>query len=153
MVNDLITDQLILLDVVLPDRRGVIEAVADLMLAAGRVSDRDRYVQDVLLREAQLDTSIGGGIALPHARSAAARRSSLAFLRLREPIEWGESQDVRLIFGIAVPEANAEDEHLKILSSVARRLLDDDLRKVIEHSAEKREIMALLSQSSEDGSS
>lgn len=151
-MGELITDRLIALDVGLADRRGVIETVADLLMAADRLSDRERYVQDVLLREDQLDTSIGAGIALPHARSAGVRTSSLVFLRLRAPIEWGESDGVWLIFGIAVPEANAEDEHLKVLSSVARRLLDDDLRQVIEHSGTKREILALLSQPTGGGS-
>lgn len=148
---NLITDQLIELDIAPADRRAVIEAVADLLMDAGRLSDRERYVQDVLLREEQLDTSIGGGIALPHARSAGVRVPSLAFLRLRTPIEWGESDGVTLIFGIAVPETNAEDEHLKVLSGVARRLLDDDLRQVLEHSDAKQEILTLLSQPTEGG--
>lgn len=151
-MSALITDQLIALDVEATDRRSVIETVADLLIAAGRLSDRERYVHDVLLREDQLDTSIGGGIALPHARSVSVETSSLVFLRLQAPIEWGESDGVWLIFGIAVPEANADDEHLKVLSSVARRLLDEELRQAIEHSDAKREILALLSQPTEGGS-
>jgi mannitol/fructose-specific phosphotransferase system IIA component (Ntr-type) len=141
---ELITEQLIALEVDLGSKRDVIEAIADLLAAGDRLEDRDGYVADVLAREDVFETGIGDEIAIPHARSAAASESSLVYLRLCAPVDWGESGPARFIFGIAVPAANADDSHLKILASVARKLLDPAIRAVVQRSASRREILDAL---------
>ncbi len=38
------------------------------------------------------------------------------------------NDEVRMVFGIAVPKDNKNNEHLKILSKLARKLMDESFR-------------------------
>jgi fructose-specific phosphotransferase system IIA component len=150
-VTDLITEQLIVLDIEANDKLAAIEMIADALLGDGRLLDRAGYIADVLAREALIETGIGGQTAIPHAQSPSVRTPGVAYLRLRAAVEWGESGAVRHVFGIAVPESNADGAHLKILASLARNLLNDRTREVLERSDSKREILDALRVQSEGG--
>lgn len=150
-MSELITEQLIALDMEARDKHAAIEMIADALLGDGRLVDRDGYIADVVAREALIETGIGGGIAIPHAQSSSVRTPGVAYVRLRTAVEWGESGPARHVFGIAVPDSNTDGAHLKILASLARRLLDDNTRHVLERSDSKREILESLRVPSEGG--
>ncbi len=143
-MTDLITERLIALDVEAGGKLAAIELIADAMQSEGRLVDRDGYVADVLEREALIETGIGGEIAIPHTQSPSVQSPTVAYLRLRTAVDWGESGAARHVFGIAVPDSNADGVHLKILAALARRLLDDGTREVLERSDSKREILESL---------
>ena len=143
-MNDIITESLIVLDVELADKAAVIDQVADLLTANSRLVDRDLYIRDVYEREAMVPTGIGDLIAIPHARSAAVSKSSLVYLRLSSTIRWSDEEEARYIFGIAVPEDNVDNLHLKILSTVAKKLLDDKIKGIIVESTSKQQILESL---------
>jgi fructose-specific phosphotransferase system IIA component len=143
-MNDIITENLIALDVKLTDKAAVIDEIANMLAANSRLVDRETYIKDVYEREEIVPTGIGDLIAIPHARSAAVSRSSLVYLRLAAPIQWTEEEEARFIFGIAVPEDNVDNLHLKILSTVAKKLLDDKIKRIIVESISKQRILESL---------
>lgn len=150
-MTTLLTEQLIGLDVEVSDKLDAIATIADLLLGEGMLLDRDGYIADVLAREALIETGIGGEIAIPHAQSSAVRSPAVVYLRLLTPVEWGESGPARHVFGIAVPATNEDGVHLKILASLARRLLDDEVRDILNQSDSKREILDALQIGPESG--
>ena len=91
-----------------------VRELTDLLADASRISDTDAFVADVMAREAKGATVLPGGVALPHARSAAATVSSLAVARLPEPVQLADGEPTDLIFLIAVP-GDAADRYLTIL--------------------------------------
>jgi fructose-specific phosphotransferase system IIA component len=143
-MSEIITQNLIALDVELADKAAVINEIAKLLQADGRLSDPELYIKDVYEREEMVPTGIGDLIAIPHARSAGVSASALVYLRLQSAVQWNESEDARLIFGIAVPEANTDNLHLKILANVAKKLLDDRIKQIIVESSSKQEILEAL---------
>lgn len=143
-MDTIITKNLIALDIELADKAAVIDEVANLLAADSRLTDRELYVKDVYAREEIVPTGIGNLIAIPHARSAGVSVSSLVFLRLAAPIRWNDKEQAKLIFGIAVPEANVDNLHLKILANVAKKLLDDKIKQVIDESPSKQQILEVL---------
>lgn len=101
-------------------------ALAERMVALGRVTDLDGFLADVAAREAQMPTGLDGGIGIPHCRSAHVTEPTLAFGRSAEGIDFGAPDGpADLIFLIAAP-AGADDAHLTILSSLARQLMDEE---------------------------
>jgi mannitol/fructose-specific phosphotransferase system IIA component (Ntr-type) len=70
--------------------------------------------------------------------------SSLVYVRLKSPIHWSEGEDAQFVFGIAVPEDNADNLHLKILANVAKKLLDDKIKRIIVESPSKQVILEAL---------
>lgn len=143
-MNDIITESLIALDVELADKAAVIDEIANLLAANSRLVNRELYIKDVYEREEIVPTGIGDLIAIPHARSPAVSRSSLVYLRLSSAIHWTEEEEARFIFGIAVPEDNVDNLHLKILSMVAKKLLDDKIKGIIVESTSKQQILESL---------
>lgn len=143
-MNNIITESLIVLDVELADKASVITAIASLLYADSRLKDPERYIKDVYDREEIIPTGIGDLIAIPHARSAAVSISSLVYIRLKSAIQWSDEEEAKYIFGIAVPEDNVDNIHLQILSSVAKKLLDDEIKYTIITSTSKQTILAAL---------
>lgn len=143
---EIIDETLIMLDIDLRSKNDVIEAIADTLDSCGRLNDRKQFIRDVLAREEVVSTYIGDQIVIPHARSVSVRTASLVYVRLKEPVAWNVSEQAKYIFNIAVPEKNDENDHLKILSSVARRLMDESKRPVFFQSKSREKIVSALLQ-------
>ncbi|MER6343497.1 PTS fructose transporter subunit IIABC [Streptomyces sp. NPDC001595] len=133
-MSDMITAELVDLDLSADTKEAAARALAQRMVARGRVTDLDGFLADVAAREAQMPTGLDGGIGIPHCRSAHVTEPTLAFGRSSAGVDFGAADGpADLIFLIAAP-AGADDAHLTILSSLARQLMNtpftDALRAV-----------------------
>ncbi|WP_328413564.1 fructose-specific PTS transporter subunit EIIC [Streptomyces violaceus] len=133
-MSDMITADLVDLDLSADTKEAAARALAERMVALGRVTDLDGFLADVAAREAQMPTGLDGGIGIPHCRSEHVTEPTLAFGRSSDGIDFGATDGpADLIFLIAAP-AGADDAHLTILSSLARQLMNteftDALRSV-----------------------
>ncbi|WP_406444644.1 fructose-specific PTS transporter subunit EIIC [Streptomyces sp. NBC_01613] len=133
-MSDMITADLVDLDLSAETKEAAARALAERMVALGRVTDLDGFLADVAAREAQMPTGLDGGIGIPHCRSEHVTEPTLAFGRSAAGIDFGAPDGpADLIFLIAAP-AGADDAHLTILSSLARQLMNaeftDTLRSV-----------------------
>jgi len=131
MTTTLTTPALVALDATGTDREAVIRQLAGLLAAEGRVTDLDGFVADVLEREAKTATGMPGGIGLPHAKSAHVAVPSLAIGRVPAGVDFGAPDgDATLVFLIAAP-AGGDQDHLKILAALARRLVHASFRDAV----------------------
>ncbi|MEV0078005.1 fructose-specific PTS transporter subunit EIIC [Nocardia neocaledoniensis] len=145
MADSIITPDLITLDADLgADKNAVITALADTLATAGRASDAAGVTRAALDREAQSATGLPGGIAIPHCRSAAVTRASLAFARLSPKVDFGAPDGpADLVFLIAAPEG-AGAEHMKLLSSLARALVRPAFVADLRAASTPAEVVALV---------
>ncbi|WP_040825526.1 PTS sugar transporter subunit IIA [Thermanaerovibrio velox] len=143
---DLMPMSLVKLDLKGCTREEVIEEMAEMICCEGFLGDRDAYVRDVMAREALGTTGVGMGIAIPHGKSSGVKKPCVAFGRKASGIEWGslDGEPARLVFMIAVPAEGALDQHLKILQSLSRRLMDDPLREGLMRATSPSDAIALL---------
>ncbi|GHE11670.1 fructose-specific PTS transporter subunit EIIC [Streptomyces alanosinicus] len=113
------------------DKGAAIREMAELLGRSGRVADADALVATALRREEQGTTGLGEEIAIPHAKTDAVTAPVVGFARSAEGVEWGslDGTKARLVFMIAVPEAAAGDEHLRILALLSRKLMDAGFRE------------------------
>jgi PTS system nitrogen regulatory IIA component len=83
-------------------------------------------------REKLGSTSIGHGVALPHARTNLTDQAIGAFLKLDNGIDFDSPDGIKtdLIFALLVPE-HYTDEHLKILAYLASLFSDETFCKEI----------------------
>ncbi|MGW5613485.1 PTS fructose transporter subunit IIABC [Streptomyces sp. NPDC003877] len=125
-MSDMITAELVDLDLSADTKEAAARALAERMVALGRVTDLDGFLADVAAREAQMPTGLDGGIGIPHCRSEHVTEPTLAFGRSAAGIDFGAADGpADLIFLIAAP-AGADDAHLTILSSLARQLMNSE---------------------------
>ncbi|MBV0925840.1 fructose PTS transporter subunit IIA [Halomicroarcula limicola] len=127
------------------EKDACIEHLLDLLVDAGRVDDREAALDALLAREAETTTGVGMGIGIPHAKTDAVSRPSLAFVRSEEGIDFGSMDDepATLIFMILVPESGGE-EHLNILSSLSRALMHDEVRERLHEADDERAVQETL---------
>lgn len=141
----IISTDLVLLDVDAgSDKDAVIDRLAGLLAASGRVSDREILKAAALAREAQSATGLPGGIAIPHCRSAAVGSPSIGFARLSPKVDFGAPDGpADLVFLIAAPDG-AGAEHMKLLSSLARALVRPDFVASLRAAASADDVVALV---------
>jgi len=144
-IDDITNANLVALDLDATDRWGVIDALADLLAADGRLDDQDAYVRAVRQREEQTGgTAMEMGIAIPHAKSAGVTSPGVAFGRTRAPIDFGEEQ-ADLVFLIAAPEGE-HNLHVTVLSQLARRLVHERFRTALREAGTPQEVVDLMRQ-------
>ncbi|KQZ84678.1 PTS lactose transporter subunit IIC [Microbacterium sp. Root166] len=145
MVSQTITPELVSLDVGLgADKAAVIRALAARVVAQGRATDAESLFADAWAREEKDETGLPGGIAIPHAKSAAVTEPSLAFARLAPGVDFGAPDGpADLVFLIAAPEGAAE-AHLAVLSKLARSLMQDDFTRGLRAATTDEDVVAIV---------
>ena len=94
----------------------VIDRMISKLSQNGYVQDADVFRKAIYQRENEISTAVGYGVAIPHARTRAVERSTIAVFRDLAGVQWGQEK-VNLVFMIAAEES-ASDEHLKMLSKI-----------------------------------
>lgn len=144
----LIVPDLVRLDVpVGPDKKDVIEYLADVVASAGRADTPEGLAADALAREATAPTGIPGGIAIPHCRSPHVLAPSLGFARLLGGVDFGaaDGENANLVFMIAAP-AGADDFHLKLLAKLARGLMKPEFTGALRSAATPQDVARIITE-------
>ncbi|MFE2629699.1 fructose PTS transporter subunit IIA, partial [Streptomyces sp. NPDC059374] len=143
-MSDMITADLVDLDLTADTKEAAARALAERMAAQGRVTDLDGFLADVAAREAQMPTGLDGGIGIPHCRSSHVTEPTLAFGRSTAGVDFGAADGpADLIFLITAP-AGADDAHLTILSSLARQLMDSAFTDALRAARDAESAAALI---------
>ncbi|MFJ9104559.1 fructose-specific PTS transporter subunit EIIC [Streptomyces sp. NPDC102405] len=143
-MSDMITADLVDLDLSADTKEAAARALAERMVALGRVTDLEGFLADVAAREAQMPTGLDGGIGIPHCRSEHVTEPTLAFGRSAAGIDFGAADGpADLIFLIAAP-AGADDAHLTILSSLARQLMNAEFTDALRSAGDAASAAALI---------
>jgi PTS system nitrogen regulatory IIA component len=103
--------------------------------------DLERFADAVILRERELSTAFGHGVAVAHGRVSQAGRVLIGLGLSREGIPFDAPDDapVHLLFVIASPpEMNLD--YLQALSCLVRALRDREVREALLASVESSEI-------------
>ena len=140
----LMSKEIVFLDVDIESRDDAITKMAEAMDAAGKLADKDQYIQDVFDREKTATTAVGFSIATPHAKSAGVKEPCLGFMRFNKEFKWSEdAEPVKMMFQIAVPEGGA-NKHLEIRQVIFRNLIHDDFRQELANVSSAEEVCEMI---------
>ncbi|WP_160668332.1 PTS fructose transporter subunit IIABC [Pseudarthrobacter sp. ATCC 49987] len=144
-MTQLITTDLVELDQNLGSSpEDVIRHLAGKVAANGRATEVEGLFADAFAREQKTATGVPGGIAIPHCRSTAVTEPTLVMARLSQPVDFGAKDGpADLIFFIAAPEG-ADQEHLKLLSRLARSLIKKDFTAALRAAGSAAEVVELV---------
>ncbi|MGW2025767.1 PTS fructose transporter subunit IIABC [Streptomyces decoyicus] len=143
-MSELITAELVDLDLSAETKDAAARSLAERMVAHGRVTDLEGFLADVAAREAQMPTGLDGGIGIPHCRSTHVTEPTLAFGRSASGIDFGAPDGpADLIFLIAAP-AGGDADHLSILSTLARSLMDESFTGALRSATEPERTAELI---------
>ncbi|SCY41047.1 PTS IIA-like nitrogen regulatory protein PtsN [Thiohalorhabdus denitrificans] len=143
-VRDLLSRGRIRTDLAASSKKSLLDQLAEEFHADHPELDEREVFQTLLRREQLGSTAVGHGVALPHGRMADLDRPLGAFTRLEEPTDFDalDDQPVSLVFALLVPDEE-NDQHLQVLSRLARMLDDGEFRERLRH-APGRELYDLL---------
>ncbi|MFB1293887.1 fructose-specific PTS transporter subunit EIIC [Mycobacterium sp. pW049] len=141
----IITRDLVLLDAAVDgDKQAVITRLVETLAAAGRTNDAEGLVGAAMAREGQSATGLPGGIAIPHCRSPYVDAPTIGFARLKPGVDFGAPDGpADLAFLIAAPDSGGQ-EHMKLLSSLARALVRKDFVESLRNASSAEEVVGLV---------
>jgi PTS system fructose-specific IIA component len=146
MNTELITADLVDLDLADGERRAAVRSLAQRLVDAGRVTDLDQFLSDIEKREQQMATGLEGGIGIPHCRSTAVTAPTLAFGRSKGGVDFGAPDGpANLIFLIAAPEGGGAD-HMTVLAALARRLVRAEFKETLLQATDPAAVAAYVSE-------
>lgn len=142
----LIAPDLVMLEADAATQAEAIQMLVGALYAAGR-TDRPAEVEEVIwAREATYSTHFGQGVAVPHCRTDAMRDASIAVARFVAPISWAPSTepDVQCAILLAVRESDTAASHMRVLATLARRLMHEEFRARLLSLADADEMASFL---------
>lgn len=143
-ISELIDEQRVLLDVDADCTKAVFRCVSEVLEKIVHIPART--ISSALAERERLgSTAVGEGISIPHARLDAVLHPQAFFLRLQKSIDMDALDDkpVDLFFILLVP-AQADNDHLRVLSRIARIMRAPGNLEQIRASHDVSEIVAIL---------
>ncbi|AKL83183.1 PTS fructose transporter subunit IIABC [Bacillus atrophaeus] len=127
-------------------RDDIIDEMIQKLSRTGMLHSESGFKQAIMNREQEGTTAIGMNIAIPHGKSDAVKKPSVAFGIKRSGIDWNslDGSEAKLIFMIAVPKDSGGNQHLKLLQMLSRKLMDDSYRERLLSVQTKEEAYKLL---------
>jgi PTS system nitrogen regulatory IIA component len=109
-------------------KKRALEFLAELLAKESSSADALDIFQHLTEREKLGSTSLGHGVAIPHARTSGSDKAIGAFIKLEQGIDFDspDNKPTDLLFALMVPE-HYTDEHLEILSGLASAFSDETL--------------------------
>ncbi len=143
-ISALLSPQKIFIDTDVSSKKKLLELIANIAADQTQLSESTIY-NNLLNRERLGSTGLGQGFAVPHARLPDLEKTVGCFFRLKQPVnfESPDNRPVDLVFTIIIPQ-EATEEHLLILSSVARVFSDADICEAIRTADSKEEIEKII---------
>ncbi|GCF94621.1 PTS mannose transporter subunit IIAB [Enterococcus florum] len=145
-VAEVLDIEQIVMDLDVSTKEDVIESLAVKLAEKGVLSDKHSYIEAVLDREQHATTGVGNGIAIPHGKSPVVTEAAIAFAKLKSPVEWQslDEQPVSIVIMLAIPDSEKGDTHLRLLSEIAVKLMDDDFVEALKEETRPVDIVTLL---------
>lgn len=142
----LVNKKLIIINLEAGTKEEAITKLAFLAHLEGKVTSSKDYIESVLEREKTCTTGIGNGIAIPHGKSEAVKEAIIVFAKTKAGIEWDslDGEPVNMIFLLGVPADNVNNLHLKVLSQLSRKLMDEDFVLLLKNSSTSEEVYEAL---------
>ncbi|WP_314576355.1 fructose PTS transporter subunit IIA [Enterococcus gilvus] len=120
----------ILFDETAATQEEAFKCIAKFAYDEGFVSDEQGYFEGLKARELEATTGFKDHIAIPHCKSRVNKKPGLFLVKFKQAIPWNalDNQPIKVAFALTIPEEGAT-EHLKLLSLIARKLIDKEFRE------------------------
>jgi fructose-specific phosphotransferase system IIA component len=146
MLADLLKEKLINLELEGKDKKEIIYNLVELIATSKRLKNKKVFFKTMLERERLGSTGIGGGIAIPHAKSKAVAGFILVFARIIGGMDFGalDGEKTYLFFALASPEEEVGG-HLKILAEISRLVKDKFIVEKLKKVKDAKEVLKIIS--------
>ncbi|WP_159722373.1 PTS sugar transporter subunit IIA [Enterococcus sp. CSURQ0835] len=126
-LDKVIKKELMIIDSKAATKAEILAELVERLAMQKAVTDPAAFLADVYLREAEGETGIGQGIAIPHGKSPAVQETTVAIATLENEIEWEtlDGKGVKAVILFAVKDSDANTTHILLLQQIAILLAND----------------------------
>ena len=144
-ITDLMIQETMIMDLQATTKEEAIDELIASLNRSGRINDPIQFKEMIYKREAESSTGIGGGIAMPHAKTTAVNEPTVVFAKSRKGLDFEALDDepAHIFFMIAAPEG-AANTHLRTLAALSRLLIDSDFISQLMSTDTPEEVTALF---------
>lgn len=144
-ISEVITKETIKLNLKSVEKEEVFGEMIQLLVHAGKVSNRQVALNRIEEREAQMSTGIGNGLALPHAQVPELDEICIALGISQEGIEYDsfDDQPVYVLFMILSREGEAAP-HLEALAEISRLCSNQDFLERLRNAKTVEEVLKCI---------
>ena len=129
-ITDYMSEDLISLKLKSKNKDDVLMELADLIAVSPEVHKEENVIYKALIEREKLgSTGIGKGVAIPHAKTDAADRLTIAFGISKEKIDFKslDIENVNIFFVFASPMKDSQ-VYLKVLARISRLIREEEFR-------------------------
>lgn len=144
-ITDLMIRETMIMDLKATSKEAAIDELIASLTASGRINDPVLFKEMILKREAESSTGIGGGIAMPHAKTKAVNEPTVVYAKSNQGIDFAalDGEPAHLFFMIAAPEG-AGNTHLRTLAALSKLLIDAEFIGQLMETRTPDEVTALF---------
>ena len=153
-ITDLLDKNSISLNAAPADKKETLDLAVELMAKSGKLSDVEKYREQVYAREEESTTGIGEGIAIPHGKCDAVKAPRLAAMVIKNGVEYEslDGEPVTLLFLIAAPNTK-DNVHLDVLSKLSVMLMDENFTTSLRNAKSVEEFLQIIDAADESAKS
>ena len=123
----------------------IINEMIDMLVAAGKISDRQAILDAVLERENKMSTGMQYGVAIPHGKTATVDDMVVALGLKKEGVDFASLDgEPSRIFIMTISSVNRTGPHVQYLAEIGKLLQSEDIRKRLLDAESEDAIVALL---------
>lgn len=153
-ITDLLDKNSISLNAAPADKKETLDLAVELMAKSGKLSDVEKYREQVYAREEESTTGIGEGVAIPHGKCDAVKAPGLAAMVIKNGVEYEslDGEPVTLLFLIAAPNTK-DNVHLDVLSKLSVMLMDENFTTSLRNAKSVDEFLQIIDAADESAKS
>ncbi|WP_067840483.1 PTS sugar transporter subunit IIA [Amphibacillus sediminis] len=144
-ISSMLDKRNMVFDLAIQTKEDLFACLAQTLENNGYITNKRRFIKDLKRREKESSTGIEDGFGIPHAKSKAVIKPTIAFAHVDELKDYPalDGSHVQCVFMLAVPD-HANDTHLHMLSFLARQLMNDQLKASLKAANDPEEVLAIL---------
>lgn len=127
------------------DKQNVIAELVDILKKQNKILDKEQTIKDIMERESKGSTGLEKGIAVPHAKTAAVNKLTLAVGISKDGVDFNaiDGEYSYLIFLLLAPPGSA-GPHVEALAEIARFLTPPGVREKLKVAGSADDVVKII---------
>ncbi len=142
---DLLEEDVIKIPLESTEKNAILRELIEVLKAAGKIDETDEVFRAIRAREDQCSTGLEEGVAVPHAKTAAVDKLTLALGIAPEGVDF-EALDGKpsKVFFLMLAPPDQSGPHIQALSEIARMTQSASLMRLLVASKTPEEVLDLF---------
>lgn len=145
-ITDYMSEDLVCLNLKSKTKEDVLLELSKLMESSPNISKEGNVIYKALVEREKLgSTGIGKGVAIPHAKTDAAQKLTIAFGISKEKIDFKsmDNESVNIFFVFASPNKDSQI-YLKVLARISRLIREESFRDGLLNCKTPKEVLEYI---------